>query len=84
MIIVFFLCFFSSFQASEILIHYLNGHVVTDLLVEASWHTAVLCGVDEDRGSKDVMQQVASQSVTLLTLEVEGQLQNLDQVRAIG
>lgn len=51
--------------------------------MEASWHTAVLCGVDENRRTKDVVEQVASQSITLLTLEVQCQLQNLDQVRTI-
>ena len=63
---------------------YLDGEVVFDWLVEASWHAAVLCGVDEDSRSKDVVKQVAGQSVALLTLEVQCQLQNLDQVRPIG
>lgn len=48
--------------------------------MEATWHTAVLSGVDEGSGAKDVVQQVAREGVALLTLEVERQLQNLDQV----
>lgn len=51
--------------------------------MEASRHTAVLCGVEEGWGAEDVMQQVASKSVALFTLEVKGQLQNLDQFRTI-
>lgn len=51
--------------------------------MEASWHTAVLCGVNEGSGTKNVVQQVTGQNITLLTLEVKRQLQNLDQVRAI-
>lgn len=52
--------------------------VVLDLFLEASWYTAVLSGVDEGGGAQDVVQQVAGQSVALLTLQMEGQLQNLD------
>ena len=63
---------------------YLDGEVVIDWLVEASRHTAVLGGVEEGSGAKDVVQQVASENIALLTLEVKRQLQNLDQVRTIG
>lgn len=52
--------------------------------MEASRHTAVLGGVNEGQGAKDVVQQVASQRVALLALEAEGQLQDLHQVRAVG
>lgn len=52
--------------------------------MEASGHTAVLGGVDECSGAKDVVQQVASERISLFTLQVESQLQNLHQVRAVG
>lgn len=52
--------------------------------MESSWDTTVLCGVDECSRAKDVVQQVTGQYIALFTLEVKSQLQNLDQVRAIG
>lgn len=63
---------------------YLDGEVVRDRLVEASRDATVLCGVDEGSGAKDVVQQVTGQYISLFTLEVKSQLQNLDQVRAVG
>lgn len=68
----------------EVKSHHLDGQVVCDWLAEAPWHTAVLRRIDEGSGAQDMMQQVARKDVALLTFEVKGQLQYLDQVRGIG
>lgn len=53
---------------------YLNGQVLLQGFVEAAGHTAVVCGVSEGCGTQDMVQQVAGQSVALLTAQTQGQL----------
>lgn len=62
---------------------YLDGQVFLQGSAEAPGHAAVVCGVCERRGAQDVVQQVAGQSVALLTAQPQGQLQNLHQLRAV-
>lgn len=59
---------------------YLDGQVLLQGFVEASGHAAVVCGVGEGCGAQDVVQQVAGQSVALLTAQPQGQLKNLHQL----
>lgn len=62
---------------------YLNGQVLLQGSVEAARHTAVVCGVSECCGTQDMVQQVAGQSVALLTAQTQGQLQSLHQLCAV-
>ena len=63
---------------------HLDGQTVPGGLVEAARHAAVLGGVDECGGAQDVVQHVAGQRVALLTLEAQGQLQDLHQLCPVG
>lgn len=45
----------------------LNGKILTQRSIKAARYAAVFCGVGEGHGAQDVMQQVAGQTVALLT-----------------
>lgn len=58
----------------------LNGQILAQRSIKATRYAAIFCGIGEGHGAQDVMQQVAGQTVALLTAQPQGQLEDLHQL----
>lgn len=62
----------------------LYGEIFRERLIESAGHTAVLSGVDESAGAKQMVQQITGQRITLFTSEVQGSLENFHKLVFVG